>query len=57
MTTTPLKSLKYPDWPYAGTAHEWRGFVKDEAKEPPKPTYYFDFATLYQKQNFGPKLD
>lgn len=24
---TPLKSQAHPEWPYAGTAHEWRGFV------------------------------
>jgi hypothetical protein len=23
------KSLAHPEWPYAGTAHEWRGFVRD----------------------------
>lgn len=23
-----MKSLAHPEWPYAGTAHEWRGFVK-----------------------------
>ena len=22
-----LKSTAHPEWPYAGTAHEWRGFV------------------------------
>jgi hypothetical protein len=25
-----LKSLAHPEWPYEGTAHEWRGFVKAE---------------------------
>lgn len=25
-----LKSLAHPDWPYAGSPHEWRGFVKDD---------------------------
>jgi hypothetical protein len=25
---TDLKSLAHPEWPYTGTAHEWRGFVK-----------------------------
>lgn len=49
---TPLKSLAHPEWPYAGTAHEWRGFVKDEAKE--KPTKSEE--TVYQKQKFGPDL-
>jgi hypothetical protein len=29
---TDLKSLAHPGWPYAGTAHEWRGFVKDEKR-------------------------
>jgi hypothetical protein len=23
------KSMAHPEWPYAGTAHEWRGFVKE----------------------------
>jgi len=23
-----MKSAAHPEWPYAGTAHEWRGFVK-----------------------------
>jgi hypothetical protein len=23
-----LGSLAHPQWPYAGTAHEWRGFVQ-----------------------------
>jgi hypothetical protein len=35
MTRPNLKSLAHPDWPYAGTAHEWRGFVKDESKGRP----------------------
>lgn len=47
-----LKSLAHPDWPYAGTAHEWRGFVKDEKKAKPTKTE----ETIYQKQNFGPDL-
>ena len=29
------RSLAHPDWPYRGTAHEWRGFVKDESKDKP----------------------
>jgi hypothetical protein len=24
-----VKSLAHPDWPYTGTPHEWRGFVKE----------------------------
>ena len=64
-----LKSLAHPEWPYAGTAHEWRGFVKDEVADKPivtsapkltsGGTMYHDrgFAGLpYQKQNFGPEL-
>ena len=27
----PLRSLAHPEWPYTGTAHEWRGF--DEVVE------------------------
>jgi hypothetical protein len=27
-----LKSLAHPDWPYEGTPHEWRGFVRDWPK-------------------------
>jgi hypothetical protein len=23
-----MKSLAHPEWPYEGTPHEWRGFVK-----------------------------
>ena len=23
-----MKSLAHPEWPYTGTPHEWRGFVK-----------------------------
>jgi len=61
MTTTPLKSLAHPNWPYAGTAHEWRGFVKDEK---PSSVQYDDVQMdmqrsrtgVYQKQNFGPEL-
>jgi hypothetical protein len=63
-----LKSLAHPDWPYAGTAHEWRGFVKDEAR-PWKNDPLAELAdaliatgnqmrdnVYYQKQNFGPEL-
>jgi hypothetical protein len=60
---TQLKSLAHKDWPYAGTAHEWRGFVKDESKDKPDPLNdmptlheWREFA-IYQKQNFGPDLD
>jgi hypothetical protein len=31
-TEIELKSLAHPNWPYAGTAHEWRGFVNWEEK-------------------------
>ena len=58
-----MKSLAHPDWPYAGTAHEWRGFVKGEWT-PSEPVAVYDIerawdeiAAVYQKQNFGPKLD
>lgn len=66
---TPLKSLAHPEWPYAGTAHEWRGFVKaveaarevfDEARaaELRRLEYWKGTEwTVYQKQNFGPDLD
>jgi hypothetical protein len=61
---TQLKSLAHPEWPYAGTAHEWRGFVKSEKKA--APVQYEDqmvamqnsrLRGIYQKQNFGPDLD
>jgi hypothetical protein len=65
-TMTQLKSLAHPDWPYAGTAHEWRGFVrkgvldsltaeqhKAIAQMDPGPT---KMCGVYQKQNFGPEL-
>jgi hypothetical protein len=50
MTTTPLKSLAHPEWPYAGTVHEWRGFVRtydpafvaellEAAESPPEATF------------------
>jgi hypothetical protein len=64
-----LKSLAHPEWPYAGTAHEWRGFVKKDwpANEgrhyapitPLDPKWAKKFKELeavYQKQNFGPEL-
>ena len=65
------KSLAHPEWPYAGTAHEWRGFVKDEKKPLGNPVAVYDierawdeikaadwdYAAVYQKQNFGPELD
>ena len=65
---TPLKSLAHPEWPYAGTAHEWRGFVKaqkaaDEvfgearAAELKRLEYWKGTEwTVYQKHNFGPEL-
>jgi hypothetical protein len=62
-----LKSLAHPDWPYEGTPHEWRGFVRkgiaikrmsaDDFAE--LLTHLDDKAkrvTIYQKQNFGPEL-
>jgi hypothetical protein len=27
LNTNKLGSLAHPEWPYAGTAHEWRGFI------------------------------
>lgn len=68
---TDMKSLAHPEWPYAGTAHEWRGFVKDEKKAAPVQCDDFMMAmqstrvrdlrlspekAVYQKQNFGPDL-
>jgi hypothetical protein len=41
-----LKSLAHPAWPYAGTAHEWRGFVKDEAKPLAKPVSDLEFERV-----------
>jgi hypothetical protein len=55
---TQLRSLAHPEWPYAGSAHEWRGFVRDETKDKPKelsPLTALAIA-VYQKQNFGPEL-
>jgi hypothetical protein len=37
---TDLKSLAHPEWPYTGTAHEWRGFVKGD--EVVSPAEYWD---------------
>jgi predicted RNA-binding protein len=54
-----MKSLAHPEWPYAGTAHEWRGFVKDEKAGPVSEAVrelYKDVWPIYQKQNFGPEL-
>jgi hypothetical protein len=64
---TDLKSRAHPDWPYTGTPHEWRGFVKKGISI--KAMSADDFAELlmnlddkakrdavYQKQNFGPEL-
>lgn len=56
--TERLKSLAHKNWPYAGTAHEWRGFVRDEKQAPPM-TVTDTLAILpavYQKQNLGPDL-
>jgi hypothetical protein len=55
-----LKSLAHPDWPYAGTAHEWRGFVKKSAAVMAEPVPELiaisvedmeAFNAVYQKQN------
>jgi hypothetical protein len=55
---TQLKSKAHPEWPYAGSAHEWRGFVKDEKQVAPKGyPHEWDYTAVYQKQNFGPELD
>jgi hypothetical protein len=55
-----LKSLAHPDWPYAGTPHEWRGFVKKAESAPSDKRYdWHEIAyeiPIYQKQNFGPDL-
>jgi len=57
---TPLKSLAHPEWPYAGTAHEWRGFVKGERSVEFAPEEidrrYNELKAVYQKQNLGPEL-
>jgi hypothetical protein len=56
---TDLKSLAHKDWPYSGTAHEWRGFVRDESKPLGNPVAVYDIErawdgiAVYQKQNFG----
>ena len=63
-----MKSLAHPDWPYTGTAHEWRGFVKDKRAElaggaAERRAASFEklkksgvLKAVYQKQNFGPEL-
>ena len=61
-----LKSLAHPDWPYTGTAHEWRGFVRFRGEvvvdRPYKLTDTIETVLpdwqsfVYQKQNFGPEL-
>jgi hypothetical protein len=64
-----LRSLAHKDWPYSGTAHEWRGFVKSSglldrltreevAKiiEAEKAYAGSVYCGVYQKQNFGPEL-
>lgn len=61
------KSLAHPEWPYAGTAHEWRGFVEardmsvDECRAMERATADLDAEikaalAIYQKQNLGPEL-
>lgn len=69
MRSTPmaadLKSLAHPNWPYQGTAHEWRGFVKNDSKPLPERTGMAELIELsadeiaramqavYQRRNFG----
>jgi len=61
MPKTELKSLAHPDWPYAGTAHEWRGFVQRDKPEDRNALLdqrqaWIEFQAIWQKQNFGPEL-
>jgi hypothetical protein len=65
-----LKSLAHPEWPYEGTPHEWRGFVKrdwpkNEGRHyapvtPIEPRHVERLAELkentFQKLNFGASL-
>lgn len=64
-----MKSLAHPEWPYTGTPHEWRGFVKTaERPRPLKDVPLSELAdalvsmgdqmqvAVYQKQNLGPEL-
>ena len=58
-----MKSPAHPEWPYTGTPHEWRGFVKDEKKPFCARANLHeilgnlrDEIAVYQKQNFGPEL-
>lgn len=44
---TQLKSLAHHDWPYAGTAHEWRGFVKSDSKVVPCPEFVWLAELLF----------
>jgi hypothetical protein len=52
-----MKSRAHPEWPYAGSAHEWRGFVKraetfDFSKVEIDSNFYFTWpADAHQKQN------
>ena len=39
-----MKSIAHPEWPYTGTPHEWRGFVK-KAEKPEERN--FDLAGYY----------
>lgn len=43
-----LKSLAHPDWPYAGTPHEWRGFVKSENARPLKDVPFTELAKMLE---------
>jgi hypothetical protein len=68
-----MKSLAHPGWPYAGTAWEWRGFGMKVGEynadyspltagqlsqsDPELVELYENSSAVYQKQNFGPKLD
>lgn len=56
-----MKSLAHPEWPYEGTAWEWRGFVKkaEQAEMPkvwPMHSPVVNYEVAYQKLNFGPEL-
>jgi hypothetical protein len=55
-----LKSLAHPEWPYTGTPHEWRGFVKAEKPKRVRVDVFdpdgHKVGAVYQKQNLGPEL-
>lgn len=71
LTMTPLKSLAHPEWPYSGSAHEWRGFAEKQLEGYVSPLEKLtaeqwefiknsdgpiEIGTVYQKQNLGPEL-